>query len=124
MGPADSTPVATLSGTVAPDPVAASSGGVVTFLNALGCNQSICIQLIGSGLTLSQWNSQATLPASMCSYAVYWARGSVWKTSNTVCGTIGSVAWSYYGSTTWPNKTQLCNTWGNIAGKPCETVHS
>ena len=125
MGPSDSLSVVAIS-----DEGSALAGvnalaGGMTPNSASGCNGNVCIQLYGSGLTVDNWNSQANLPVTMCSYAVYWARGAIFKTSGQTCGTGGSQLLAFSGNaTTWPNQTQLCSSWVNIAGKPCETVHS
>jgi len=92
-------------------------------LSASGCNQSVCIYVTGSGTDVTNWSTSATLPASMCTVADYWADGNLVYQGNDKCGSGGASVSSY-----WPEPgyfapgTQLCSTWTGIAGRPCEIV--
>ncbi len=109
------------SGTKPVARVVASNG--VTPLSASGCNLSVCITVIGTGLYVSDWSTTAYPSTTVCSFAAYWANGVVIATSNQVCGKSGDTFYS-----DWPNpgffanNTQVCNTWVQIAGRPCETI--
>lgn len=91
--------------------------------SAGGCNQSICINVEGSGTKVTRWSTSATLPTTMCSFADYWANGVVVDVGTLKCASAGSSVSSY-----WPEPgnfavgTQVCNTWTGIAGRPCETI--
>jgi hypothetical protein len=99
--------------------------GGVTPDSASGCNQSVCINVVGSGLYVSDWSTTAYPSTYVCSYAAYWANGIVIATSNEVCGNQNDVFYSDWNNPGYfPNNTQVCNTWLQIAGKPCETVYS
>lgn len=101
-------------------PGAASTASVQP-MSASGCNQSVCIT--GSGTEVTNWSTSATLPASMCSVADYWAAGNLVYQGNEKCGAGNGSVFSY-----WPKPgyfapgTQLCSTWTGVAGRPCETV--
>ena len=92
-------------------------------LSASGCNQSVCIYVTGSGTDVTNWSTSATLPASLCTVADYWANGNLVYQGNEKCSSGGASVYSY-----WPEPgyfapgTQLCSTWTGVVGKPCETV--
>jgi len=97
----------------------------VTPASANGCNQSVCISVVGSGLYVSDWSTTAYPSTYVCSYAAYWANGVVIATSNEVCGNQNNVFYSDWNNPGYfTNNTQVCNTWLQIAGKPCETIYS
>jgi hypothetical protein len=89
------------------------------------CSGSVCIYVVGTGLTVSNWTTTAVLSKTMCSTARYLDDGVVIATSGSTCGTSGEQLasdWPSPGS--FPNGTQLCNTWSGVSGEPCITVHS
>ncbi len=91
--------------------------------SADGCNQSVCIDVVGSGTTVSYWSTSTTLPYSLCTSSSYWANDVLVAKGPTQCGDVGSElssAWNDPGY--FPAGTQLCNTWSNISGRPCETI--
>lgn len=93
--------------------------------SASGCNQNICIQVTGSGLTVSDWSTSAYFTDATESFAAYWANGSVIATSPAFNASPGTWYYDDWGhSGTFANGTILCNTWFDNLGKPCETVHS
>ena len=101
----------------------ASAAPLISPLTASGCNQDVCIYVEGSGTQVTYWSTTASLPASMCTVANYWANGVLVYEGNTKCGSSGGRVSSY-----WSNPgyfaagTVLCNTWTGIPGKPCETI--
>jgi hypothetical protein len=88
--------------------------------SASGCSDDVCIEVIGSGLTVDNWNTWAYYDG--CSYAVYWEDREIAFTGEEVCddGLLETLA-SGFGE--FENDTQVCNTWIGVAGEPCETVH-
>jgi hypothetical protein len=95
----------------------------VTPASASGCNLSVCINVVGSGLYVSDWSTTAYPSTSVCSFAAYWANGVVIATSNQVCGNQNTVFYSDWNNPGFfTNNTQVCNTWPQIAGRPCEII--
>jgi hypothetical protein len=90
--------------------------------SASGCNQDVCIEVIGSGLTVDNWNTVAYY--SGCSYAVYWEDNEIAFTGEEVCGDSPLETFASDFSGEFDNGEQVCNTWIDVAGKPCETIHS
>lgn len=93
--------------------------------SASGCNQAVCIDIIGVGLYVSGWTTNAYFTSSQETYTAYWANGTIIATS-----TPGYVPAGDYGYSGWStdqyfaNNTMVCNTWVAAPGKPCETIHS
>jgi hypothetical protein len=93
---------------------------------AAGCNQEVCIEINGSGLTVDSWFTSAyTAVVDECSYPVYWEDDEIAFTGEEICGgadgtLLEATATGFEGE--WENGEQLCNTWIDIAGKPCETI--
>jgi hypothetical protein len=93
--------------------------------SASGCNQLVCIALLGSGLTVTEWSSSATFTIETPAFAIYYKNGVVIATSVIVVAYPGeTLGDQMIGSHTFPNNTQLCNGWGGTVGHPWETVHS
>jgi hypothetical protein len=89
------------------------------------CSGSVCIYVVGTGLTVSNWSTTAVLSKTMCSTARYLDDGVVIATSGSTCGTSGEQLTSDWPSPgSFPNGTRLCNTWSGVSGEPCITVHS
>jgi hypothetical protein len=103
---------------------AASAGpGFMGPLSANGCNQNVCIHIVGSGTTVSRWSTTAVLPSKMCSTAEYWDDGYLIYEGTSKCGSAGAKVSSYWSDPgAFPVGTQLCSTWTGVAGKPCETI--
>lgn len=91
--------------------------------SAFGCTANICIYITGSGLLVNEWDTSASNNVPMCTFAAYWVRGSIYATTNSVCG--NGDFWGYWAANrTFVDGSQLCNTWAQFAGKPCETIHA
>ncbi len=92
--------------------------------NASGCSTEVCIEVIGKGLTVSNWNTFGYTTGNMCSYAAFWEGGIVAFTGAVVCGdgVLETLTAGY--DEPFDNGEVLCNTWLLIGGKPCETIHS
>jgi hypothetical protein len=107
-----------------PTITARQTGGIVPN-SASGCNLDVCINVIGRGLTVSNWFTTAFDADPTCTFAAYWANGAVIATSNELCGgafTDYSSEWADPGD--FADGTQVCNSWVTISGFPCETIHS
>ena len=91
-------------------------------LNASGCNDSVCIDLQGSGSKVNDWETTAWAATATCTYADYWANYVLEHQGTTQCVQSGTELESNWDNTSWPNGTVLCNTWPGIAGEPCETI--
>lgn len=90
--------------------------------SAFGCTANVCIYISGSGLLVNEWDTSVSNNVYTCTFAAYWVRGSIYSTTNSVCG--NSDFWGYWAAgRTFVDGSQLCNTWAGFAGKPCETIH-
>lgn len=99
--------------------------GSIVSDTASGCNQSVCISVIGTGLLVSDWSTKAYFPNAGEIFAAFWANGSVIATSPSVYTPPGEWWTDDWGHEAYfANGTQLCNNWWGTSGKPCETVHS
>jgi hypothetical protein len=92
--------------------------------SASGCNQDVCISIIGNGQHVSYWFTWAsTTRANRATEPHYWVAGKVAFSGNVYTGTH-----SFYSSLGLTNynfpkaNVQVCNTWTGIPGKPCETI--
>ncbi|MDA8357782.1 MAG: hypothetical protein M0Z95_16175, partial [Actinomycetota bacterium] len=74
----------------------ASAAASISPLTASGCNQDVCIYVEGSGTQVTYWSTTASLPASMCTVANYWANGVLVYEGNTKCGSSGGRVSSYW----------------------------
>lgn len=104
---------------------AASSALSVRPMSASGCNDSVCIEVIGSGLTVDEWNTFVYVDPGSCSFAAYWEDDEIAFTGEEICaGDDVSVLETYASDFDgeFENGEQLCNTWVNWAGMPCETI--
>lgn len=91
-------------------------------LSASGCNDSVCIDLQGSGSEVNDWDTTAWASQAVCTEADYWANNVLENQGTTKCVAAGTELVSDWDNTSWPNGTVLCNTWPGISGKPCETI--
>jgi hypothetical protein len=91
-------------------------------LSASGCNDSVCIDLEGSGSQVSDWETTAWAGSATCTYADYWANYVLERQGTRQCVQAGTELESNWDNTSWPNGTVLCNTWPGISGEPCETI--
>lgn len=91
--------------------------------SASGCNQAVCISLVGSGLIVSNWSTTGVFAIQTPAFAIYYKNGSVIATSVIVEAEPGDTLFDQMiGSHSFANGTQLCNGWGGTLGHPCETV--
>ena len=92
--------------------------------SASGCNFDVCIEVIGSGLQVDNWNTFAYPTGYQCSFAAYWEDGEIAFTGEEICsdGLLETFASDFDGL--FDDGEQVCNTWVAIPGKPCETIHS
>lgn len=99
---------------------AASASRTVLPATAGGCNQAICIYVVCTKVT--KWTTEAVLQKPTCTFAMYWANGTLVRQGTVKCGSKGAdvtSAWSNPGH--FPAGTEVCNTWTGIPGGPCET---
>lgn len=94
----------------------------VSTMGAQGCNGSVCIDVDGSGLTVTNWRTTAAWSGYKCETAYFWRNSGVIRTQSG-CGTNGASAnWSSPGN--FSDGDKLCNTWSDVSGKPCITIHA
>ncbi len=91
--------------------------------SASGCNQAVCISLVGSGSTVTSWSTTGYFTIETPAFAIYYKNGTVIATSVIVVAYPGETLFDQMiGTHSFPNGTQLCNGWGGTLGHPCETI--
>jgi hypothetical protein len=114
-------------------PAAGTDVSTIQPHSARGCTPAMsiyatCIGVTGSGLTVSQWETDAYYPNenNSCN-AQFLAAGVIYEEDYWGCGN-GPGRYTDYAAAVpvnFPNKTQVCNYWpGSTGGKACATVHS
>ena len=84
------------------------------------CSANTCQVIDSSGDTVSDWYTETTASSSVCTYARYYANGTLVAETGTKCLSSGQEAtanWSDPG--TFSSGTNLCSSWYGIAGEPC-----
>ena len=84
------------------------------------CSANTCQVIDSSGDTVTDWYTETTAPSSICTYARYYANGTLVAETSTKCLSSGQEAtanWSNPGA--FPSGTSLCTPWYGIAGEPC-----
>jgi len=108
-------------------------GSSVVPNSASGCNQSVCITVIGSGLYVDHVSSTGTTTARTINVVGQMlVRGSVRLTTNTISminspGNLVLLSAYYPVGYNINNGSQVCVRFvgtGAPAGLPCETIHS
>jgi hypothetical protein len=91
--------------------------------SASGCNQDVCIQIVGHSNYVNEWNSQAYWDGGyICTFSAFHANGRVFRTGTVVCGRAGVFYTFWSPNRYFPSPTHACNTWYGIPGYPCETI--
>jgi hypothetical protein len=90
-----------------------------------GCSGAVCIDVYGTGLYVSSWDTYAHLGSGNCGYAAFEVNGVVKQTGPTQCGNTSLVyATGSLVNHTYANNTVLCNEWPPNSSSACATVHS
>jgi hypothetical protein len=85
------------------------------------CAGSVCIQVYGGGLYVSDWNTSVSNTSQKCTHAHFWVNGANVYTSGEQCGDSDfTQTWTIEDN--YKNGTKLCNTWDGFKGKPCVYV--
>jgi hypothetical protein len=100
------------------------AGTTIAPRSAYGCNQDVCISVVGNGTYVKTWATSAYPSyAYRCTWANYWANGKLLYSGALQCRSdyyyFDSVG--IYGNV--KAGSQVCNTWYGIPGKPCESIH-
>ena len=92
--------------------------------SASGCNQDVCIQIIGSSNKVVDWDSQGYYFGSttLCTRSRFYANGHLIRTGTVVCGEAGVFYTFWTPNKYFPSPTLACNRWTAIPGYPCETI--
>lgn len=93
--------------------------------SAFGCNQDVCISLVGSGAFVQQWNTFAFNSGPVCTRA-FWELNNyiIVKNTNVICADQAGVFYAYWSpNRNFPTPSLACNWWLNLPGYPCETIH-
>lgn len=95
----------------------------VNVRDASGCNDNVCIDITGSGLRVTWWNTQAFGNAG-CIYSYYFKNNVQVTRFGKFCsnGQDGVYYNNWNVNALFDNGDKLCNTWGQIAGEPCEFI--
>ncbi len=84
------------------------------------CSANTCQVIDSSGDTVTDWYTETTAPSAVCTYARYYANGTLVAETGSKCLSSGQEAtanWSNPGA--FPSGTSLCTSWYGIAGEPC-----
>ena len=96
--------------------------GAVRPASAFGCNQDVCIQILGSGTHVVQWNTFAFNSGPVCTFPRWERPWGTIKVGRTICANQAGVFYAYW----TPNSTfrpgQACNQWTFLPGRPCEQI--
>jgi hypothetical protein len=96
--------------------------------SATKCDELVCTEVIGSGLTMTHWDTWAYWGQSsrLCTYPTYWLPPSqIFFTGKEQCDNGPLYFYNFYNNTIiLGSSSNVCNTWVSLAGKPCVYVHS
>ena len=84
------------------------------------CAANTCQVVESSGDTVTDWYTETTASSSVCTYARYYANGTLVAETGTKCLSSGQEAtanWSGPGA--FSSGTNLCSSWYGIVGEPC-----
>jgi hypothetical protein len=84
----------------------------------------VCIDIQGSGSTVTDWQTTAWASTYIGTQADFWVNSVLQRQGNIQCAASGTELESDWKNASFPNGTVLCNTWPGIPGKPCETIES
>jgi len=105
-------------------PLASGPRSNVAPLSASGCNQDVCISIVGSSNHVDSWSSQAFWNGGeTCTRSKFFINSAVIRTGTVVCGGAGVFFTDWEANKFFPSPSLACNTWTTIPGKPCETIH-
>jgi hypothetical protein len=91
--------------------------------SASGCNQEVCISIIGSSNHVDEWDTHAFTEVAMCSWPDFYINNAIVYPGDIICGDGAGVFSAFWKANRYfPSPSLACNTWFNIAGKPCETI--
>jgi hypothetical protein len=91
---------------------------------ASGCNQRVCIRVVGRGLSVDYVSSSAFPTGRVCTYATLSVNNRAYAGTNWVCiNGPRQYGLAYFGlHRNFANGDVFCVTWYKIPGRPCETV--
>jgi hypothetical protein len=92
--------------------------------SASGCNQDVCIEIVGTSNHVTDWDTQAYWNGgAKCTRARYLANGRQILLGSVICGSgAGVFYWYWTPNRYFPSPTLACNQWTAIPGYPCETI--
>ncbi|MCW2918058.1 MAG: hypothetical protein JWN52_6126 [Actinomycetia bacterium] len=120
----------------APQATPTAQTGVVTPMNASGCNVHTCIKVTGKKLYVESvtastggFYGHAHWPGCHRAQLLGARRGETWLhvlgTSSKVCSKafFTSFSFKWYTKHNFPDGYQLCVQWIGLGGLPCEYIH-
>jgi hypothetical protein len=92
--------------------------------SASGCNQEVCLQVIGYSNYISRWSTQGFNDGPICSWPDWWYALNVVATTPILCVDDPGVFFAdwYPNRKFTPNPGSACNSWWGINGFPCIIV--
>lgn len=91
--------------------------------SASGCNQDVCISIIGSSNHVSDWNTTAYWDGGyICTQSHWVINNANVRTGSGACGGAGVFFSDWVANRYFPSPSLACNWWKVIPGYPCETI--
>ena len=91
--------------------------------SASGCNQDVCISIIGSSNHVSDWNTTAYWDGGyICTQSHWVINNANVRTGTGACGGAGVFFSDWQANRYFPSPSLACNWWKVIPGYPCETI--
>jgi hypothetical protein len=97
--------------------------GAVRPASASGCNQDVCISIIGSSNHVDEWDTTGFNNGPMCTWPDFWINNMNVLSGNVICANGAGVFRAFWRANRFfPSPSLACNTWFAIPGRPCETI--
>jgi hypothetical protein len=91
--------------------------------SASGCNQDVCISIVGSSNHVDEWDSVGFVDNAICTWSDFTINSGLVLSTNVICGDgAGAFVAYWHANRYFPSPSLACNTWFAIPGKPCETI--
>jgi hypothetical protein len=104
-------------------PVTSTPQGPLRPASASGCNQDVCLSIVGTGNYVSDWSTTAYWDGGyICTHSFWSLNDRLIRTGNGACGRAGVFFSDWSPRRGFPYPSLACNTWQVIPGRPCETI--
>ncbi|MGW7260525.1 hypothetical protein [Streptomyces sp. NPDC054834] len=93
------------------------------------CDDQVCMDITGTGLTVDKWTSTAAGNVGCTIATGDWLHGTTYgaKHSGLICSDSsgpGIYYWAHGPKGHYPNGTEVCTYWDEISGYPCAEIHN